>query len=220
LSSAILYLAIVVIWACVLVPRWLHRSHDVPAAPEHLQTPLGAPDSAETDATAEQEAGAAEDPAIMSRAAQGEPAAAESEWPGWRRLFARDSRRSAPSRTHGSGRARIVQARRRMLTMLVALAAAAAGCAVARLTHWWITVPPAGMLALYLLLLREAARADGETARRQAEARATSAAQLRARAAGQAAAPRPAAEVIDISARVADQFYDQYADAAARAVGD
>ena len=26
MSSAILYLAIVAIWACVLVPRWLHRS--------------------------------------------------------------------------------------------------------------------------------------------------------------------------------------------------
>ena len=28
MSSAILYLAIVAIWACVLVPRWLHRSND------------------------------------------------------------------------------------------------------------------------------------------------------------------------------------------------
>jgi hypothetical protein len=35
LSSAILYLAIVAIWACVLVPRWLHRSHDA-AAEEQL----------------------------------------------------------------------------------------------------------------------------------------------------------------------------------------
>jgi len=27
-SSAILYLAIVAIWACVLVPRWLRRPHE------------------------------------------------------------------------------------------------------------------------------------------------------------------------------------------------
>ncbi|MBO0786977.1 MAG: hypothetical protein J2P33_12990, partial [Actinobacteria bacterium] len=32
--------------------------------------------------------------------------------------------------------------------------------------------------------------------------------------------PEPGAEVIDISGRVGDQFYDQYSDAAARAIGD
>jgi hypothetical protein len=36
LSSAILYLAIVAIWACVLVPRWLRRSHVAPSDPEVL----------------------------------------------------------------------------------------------------------------------------------------------------------------------------------------
>jgi hypothetical protein len=30
----------------------------------------------------------------------------------------------------------------------------------------------------------------------------------------------PAAEVIDISARIGDQLYDQYSDAEARAIGD
>ena len=34
------------------------------------------------------------------------------------------------------------------------------------------------------------------------------------------AEPTPGAEVIDISARVNDQVYDQYTDAAERAVGD
>ena len=36
----------------------------------------------------------------------------------------------------------------------------------------------------------------------------------------EASQPQPAAEIIDISARVTDQLYDQYADAAVRAVGD
>jgi hypothetical protein len=36
LSSAILYLAIVAIWACVLVPRWLRRSHVAPSDAEVL----------------------------------------------------------------------------------------------------------------------------------------------------------------------------------------
>ena len=47
-----------------------------------------------------------------------------------------------------------------------------------------------------------------------------SAARLRGRRAGEASQPQPTAEIIDISARVSDQLYDQYADAAARAVGD
>ena len=34
------------------------------------------------------------------------------------------------------------------------------------------------------------------------------------------AEPTPIAEIIDISARVNDQVYDQYTDAAERAVGD
>jgi hypothetical protein len=36
----------------------------------------------------------------------------------------------------------------------------------------------------------------------------------------QASAAEPSAEIIDISARRGDQLYDQYADAAVRAVGD
>jgi len=62
---------------------------------------------------------------------------------------------------------------------------------------------------------------------REAEARAAHAARQarlaarqRARAARVAAATERTAEIIDISARVSDQLYDQYADAAVRAVGD
>jgi len=120
-----------------------------------------------------------------------------------------------------------------MLTMLVALAAAAMACVVIGLTGWWTAIPPIGMLLAYLLLLREAARADAEAARRAeanaryARAEAAQAAYERAREAqAQARAAsllQPAAEVIDISdrtAEAADQPYDQYSDATVRAVGD
>jgi hypothetical protein len=120
-----------------------------------------------------------------------------------------------------------------MLTMLVALAAAAMACVVTGLTGWWTAIPPVGMLLAYLLLLREAARADAEAVRRAeayaryARAQAARAAYERAREAqAQALAaslPQPAAEVIDISDRTAeatDQPYDQYNDATVRAVGD
>jgi hypothetical protein len=40
------------------------------------------------------------------------------------------------------------------------------------------------------------------------------------REAYEAAQAEPGAQIIDISGRVTDQLYDQYADAAVRAVGD
>jgi hypothetical protein len=80
---------------------------------------------------------------------------------------------------------------------------------------------------MYLLLLREAAAADAEAARRQsARAAQVRAARERAEYARRAEATvhvwdaEPSAEVIDISSRTRDQLYDQYADAAVRAVGD
>jgi hypothetical protein len=78
------------------------------------------------------------------------------------------------------------------------------------------------MLGMYLLLLREAALADTEAAhRRAAEAHAArQRARDRAREAWAARPPQPTAEIIDISARLGDQLYDQYADATERAVGD
>ena len=84
------------------------------------------------------------------------------------------------------------------------------------------------MLGMYLLLLREAALADAESARWRtaqtlaARQRAQAQAQARdeARQSWAARTPQPTAQVIDISARLNDQLYDQYADATMRAVGD
>jgi hypothetical protein len=85
---------------------------------------------------------------------------------------------------------------------------------------------------MYLLVLREAARADAEAGMRaEAYARAQAARvayerarEARARARARAAPlAQPRAEIIDISDRtpqVSDQPYDQYADATVRAVGD
>ena len=107
------------------------------------------------------------------------------------------------------------------------LAVTALALTAGSITPWWIIVPPSAMLGIFVLLLREAARADADTAQRHAEADAARAAQeariaqrQRAREALAACDPEPTAEIIDISARVGDQLYDQYADAAVRAVGD
>jgi hypothetical protein len=210
LSSAILYFAIVAIWAGVLMPRWLrpsahrHRTEEVPQEP-------AAP---ETVATFAQPAPDTEDR---------EPTAA------W-------TAQNAAAR-----RANVLRARRRMLTTLVVLTLGALGIAVAHVAAWWVIVPPGVLLAGFLLLLREAARSDAARARRQAHsAESTEAkpAQRRRpaarekkpevfeRIASTPEAPQPeaepaaTAEIIDISARVNEQVYDQYTDAAERAVGD
>jgi hypothetical protein len=294
LSSAILYLAIVAIWACVLVPRWLHRSHDnsadseipagseVPGQPgegdqEYDGDPTGDPeyatqseqggiaweDPVEAGASWDADSGSGPVEATYSvsaeyseysvtatysaeetpsadradRVAQGPPAAhthaaahhtahAASGGPDG----ASDRRRRPPLPMHAPGPSpHVLQARRRTLTMMVAITIGIMGVAVVGLTPWWTAIPPFVMLGLYLLLLREAAHADAEQARRHTEAlarakaaRAAHAARLRAREAQATPLPQPTAEIIDISARAAaaDQPYDQYADAEIRAVGD
>lgn len=265
MSSAILYLAIVAIWACVLVPRWLHRSHEAAPEGDVLADEAAAPDRAdgsdhvEYGAPAEPASSAAAypDPALGRPEAQANsPAYSDSSAWSYSRADSRDlsdsrdrsdfaapadsgTRPDAPRASRygraslpapSAGRARVLQARRRMLTMLVALAVVAMACVVTSLTHWWTAIPPVGVLGMYLLVLREAARADAEAGMRaEAYARVQAArvayerareARERARAARLAPAP---AEIIDISDRtpqVSDQPYDQYADATVRAVGD
>jgi hypothetical protein len=122
---------------------------------------------------------------------------------------------------------KVLSARRRLLGMLLALAAGSAALAYTRMAAWWVVVPPTVMLLGYLALLREASKADAE---RRELARATAAAAVAAarRAAAPPvspapSAPAPDAEVIDISATLTaagQEFYDQYADAKLRAVGD
>ena len=132
-------------------------------------------------------------------------------------------------------RAGMVRSRRRMLWMLVALTAVGIGLVVAHLSSWWIMIPPLVLLAGYMLLLREAAQADAEAReRREAErdiadriapARPAEPAPATVTATGSASVATPyetgpRADVIDLSERVGDQLYDQYADAKRRAVGD
>ena len=79
------------------------------------------------------------------------------------------------------------------------------------------------MLGMYVLLLRETALADAERAHRRGQAgrcRPPARAWPASRAAWAARTPQPTAQIIDISARLQDQLYDQYEDATNRAVGD
>ena len=119
----------------------------------------------------------------------------------------------------------MLAARRRLLGMLLALAIGSGALASIGLAAWWVIVPPLVMLLGYLALLKEAAKADAE---RRELVRSAAAAPARSSAAVPAAppappAPPPDAQVIDISASLStagEEFYDQYADAKLRAVGD
>jgi hypothetical protein len=123
----------------------------------------------------------------------------------------------------------VLAARRRLLYMLVVLALGSGALAVTKMAAWWVVVPSTIMLLGYTGMLREASKADAER-RELARTRAAAAvAAARRDAAPVPAAPStppppvPEAEVIDISASLisaGQEFYDQYADAKLRAVGD
>jgi hypothetical protein len=241
LSSAILYLAIVAIWAGVLVPRWLRPAQVVARATDTRRR-----EGARGHGEARGEDAGSPWPDSDSDT---EPIPAVR--PEHDHLVERAGR---TGRVRPSQRGMILQARRRMFVMISILTAGAVGMAGTHMAAWWVIVPPGMMLGGFMLVLREAARSDAARARGLAAtavaARAGVEAGAEARAgtgtragtgAGQAvrrdavegvvaaeASPAPvaepetswSAEIIDISARLSDQLYDQYADAAVRAVGD
>jgi hypothetical protein len=191
LSSAILYVAIVAIWACVLIPRWLRRDSARPSsdtAPEtmssHVAGDDAAPDTAGFDEQDERPTRTDRHPetAVPVARGQGMP----EEPPG-----ADDA---PPPLASEESRQRMLAARRRLLITLLALEIAACALVLLRMAAMWVVLPPSIMLFGYLMLLREAARADAEHAHREedaayAHARARAQARARARAAQRTAAP-------------------------------
>lgn len=214
MSSAILYLAIVAIWAVFLVPAWIRRPHAEVASPEGL---LGAHDDVGVEHEAHDEVPAEphDDAEMPAEEYLDEVPSYAGTGPG-------------PAPRPSQSREQMLRARRRMATILTSMTLITVAFALMGFVQWWICVPPAGMLTLYVLLLREIAMADAELARKRDAwlARQAHEAQRQERAewaeaqAREAEAGGPGAQIIDISGRVGDQLYDQYADAAVRAVGD
>jgi hypothetical protein len=197
LSSAFLYIAIVAIWAFVLIPRWLRRPHLLGGENTDYE-------STRQDGSAPRE--------FREFREVAEEQGDEPDAPG--------APHDGPLQTTAPtvARSRVLRSRRRLLVVLVTLMALAATCTYLKLTSWVMCVPPAGMLGLYLLLLREAALSDAQQARsRAAEEHRSEATRHRVHHIQPA---DDTAQVIDISARLGDQLYDQYADATMRAVGD
>ena len=169
MSSAILYVAIVAIWAGVLIPRWLRRdSAGNQQASEDL-TSADAETSASDEVAAEpappprrrdDTAGSARPARPPERAAARVPARAEAPAP------ARDPV-PAPAEVPDGGpghreHTKVLTARRRLLYMLLVLAIASGALAVTKMAAWWVVVPPTVMLLGYTGMLREASKADAE----------------------------------------------------------
>jgi hypothetical protein len=171
MSSAILYLAIIAIWLCVLIPRWLKR--------DSARGAVIAPDTA---APGETPATTAADGDETDVADDGAPRVAE---PGVAAPPPTATATAAPTPPLSAeeARRRILTGRRRLLGMLILLEIAAIALAVVGLAAMWVIIPPTIMLVGYLLLLREAAHADAERAQREAEAAAHARERARAKAA-------------------------------------
>jgi hypothetical protein len=223
LSSAILYLAIVAIWAGVLVPRWLRPAQVVARATDTRQR---------EEVRGHGEA-RGEDTSTPWPDSDSDTEPIPTVRPEHDHLVGRAARTGRTGRFRQSQRGMILQARRRMFVMITILTAGAVGMAGTHMAAWWVIVPPGMMLGGFMLVLHEAARSDSARARRlAATARAGVGRAVRQDAVegvvAAEASPVPVAEpeptwsakIIDISARLGDQLYDQYADAAVRAVGD
>ena len=249
MSSAILSLAIGVIWACVLSPRWLRRDSARGASNEPDLTISGdtVPGEVVSDESVSRDDVRT---GTMSERAQTRAAAAEQRVDDAREPTEPDATDDAPpSPTPEESRRRMLVARRRLLGMMFILELAAIGLAVVGLAALWVVIPPSVMLVGYLLLLREAAHADAEKERREwesAQARARARARVTKRRlepafavtapptasasyedAGRDFAPGLAGKyttstvaVMDISERDDDDRSDQYAQNNLRAVGD
>jgi hypothetical protein len=207
-SSAILYLAIVAIWACVLIPRWLRRGAAHVSGPAIAGHATPGEDDLETG-DASVHAGAdrtAPDPdrSRVAVEAREEAEDADQDADAGEGSPAEDV--APPPLTPEESRQRMMAARRRLLAMMIALEAAAILLAVFGLAALWVVIPPSVMLTGYLLLLREAAHADAERRQREQEAawardRARTRAQARAKAVSRARAEQRAAAPAAVATR-------------------
>jgi len=160
MSSAILYLAIIGIWLCVLIPRWLKRdsARGAVVASDAVAPGDGPVATVDGEADLADDGTAAADDDGDAPLAPPAPTPTVAKAPSAAPLSAEEARR------------RIMAGRRRLLGMLIALEIAAIALAFLGLAALWVVLPPSIMLIGYVLLLREAAQADAERAKRAAEA--------------------------------------------------
>ncbi|MEV0823615.1 divisome protein SepX/GlpR [Nonomuraea rubra] len=194
MSSVLLYLAIVVMWLCVLIPMWLRKDKANLAELAELeeyytgehQLPdldnLAPPDSDEDD--------------------EAPPVEVEKV----------DVRQFRLRR-----RAIIVARRRRLLFFTALLVLASVVTAAVKMIPWWGVAPSGVIMVAYMAFLRIAVQVDRERRDRVHQARAERLRRLREQ---RRAVVEAEAEVIDLTTMHQDVLFDQYAEPPKRAVGD
>ncbi|MDP9848831.1 hypothetical protein [Streptosporangium lutulentum] len=243
-GSVFLYLAIVVMWLCVLVPMWLRRDKAVMADAHESAEPYGPDEQAVDDESADAMADTVSVPMPSSETAQAEfrseswsepesrpEAEGEAEagsdtrsepLPG-RSPGGQPTARKSVERRRAMNRRRALQvAKRRRLTFwCTLLLLASVVTAAVQVIPWWGVAPSVVLLGAYLAVLRVSVQIDAERRRAAAEARAKQAKRARRRAVelAELEARHPVAEIIDLAAH-RDELFDQYAEMPRRAVGD
>lgn len=191
MTSSPLYLAIVAVWAVVLVPMLLRR------------------DAADTTWIPRREThGEDTETEMYDEGLDERDEAPDDTEPG-------DTTETPPPRHAPVRRATVMARRRRRTSGLLLLLTLTAAAAISGIAQWWVIAPPTILFIGHCALLREAAKIDAE---RRIQARHRRAAARRAAAQRQAEAEHEA-KVIELATR-RKGVYDQYADAQLRAAGD
>lgn len=202
MSPVFLYLAIVVMWLCVLVPMWLRRDKSNLAEIEEF---YAAEPAEPLEPEIEPVAGAS----LM------EPERVEEDTPTLERTPAEMRHMRARHR------AIIVARRRRLLFFCTLLMIASVITAAVKIIPWWGVAPSVVVMGAYMTFLRIATGIDRERRQRAMTARAERQRRIRERRRlEELAAQQAEAEIIEFTARQADVLFDQYAEPPRRAVGD
>ncbi|MFD9947969.1 hypothetical protein ACFWYW_50540 [Nonomuraea sp. NPDC059023] len=200
MSSVLLYLAIVVMWLCVLVPMWLRRDKTNLAELAELEEEYYTGEHQLPDLEQVQGASLMDQPDTGEYSIE-EPAAPVVD----------------PRQFRARRRAIIVARRRRLLFFTSLLVIASLVTAAVQMMPWWGVAPSIVVMAAYLGFLRIAVQVDRERRRRAAQSRAER--RRRVREQRRLEAEREA-EIIEFTARQPDVLFDQYAEPPRRAVGD
>jgi hypothetical protein len=199
-SSALLYLAIFVVWAIVLVPMWLRRDTETTGISRLLgRRPVTIDEEFDSS------------PSLPSSPSSQVPS---SDVPAEEGLDDPVAPSRSRSNSRRGGRAAVIARRRRRTSGLFLLVIITVATVATGLGPWWVVLPPIGLLAGHLSLLRVAAGIDA--ARRHEALLARRAARVAPVDTPAEIDDSPQAEIIDLV--FPGEVFDQYADL--RAVGD
>ncbi|MEV5575782.1 hypothetical protein AB0L06_37585 [Spirillospora sp. NPDC052269] len=228
MSSTFLYLAIVAVWAVVLVPMWLRRDTEATTGISrrllHKRADEDGVDLDTADHDLDFDTGEIDLDAVDRAHEDGETA--ESGQPGAGQEIQAEDEAHVEAGTaeessvqRRSGRAAVIARRRRRTVGLTLLVLTAVSVAALGFAPWWITAPPVLLMVGHLTLLRVAVQMDQARAHEEAEVARAEAARVLAET-EQAAEPatpepvihEPSAEVLEFVGRSGDEVFDQYAE--------